>query len=137
VTQQLGLCDPFGGAQIGFGNVVLPAADNAEAAQRAQDGTIVFEDGSGLVDVGVQTLEDGAVRAVTVINEPQAATRYDYEINVAEGIVLEPTDDGAIALIGADGSAQGMILPAWAVDANGANVKNTLRGVREHGHPGC
>jgi hypothetical protein len=92
VTQQLGLCDPFGGAQIGFGNVVLPAADNAEAAQTAQDGTIVFE--------------DGAVRAVTVINEPQAATRYDYEINVAEGIVLEPTDDGAIALIGADGSAQ-------------------------------
>jgi hypothetical protein len=25
VTQQLGLCDPFGGAQIGFGNVGLQA----------------------------------------------------------------------------------------------------------------
>ncbi|NKR13821.1 hypothetical protein A5N16_22880 [Arthrobacter sp. M6] len=35
------------------------------------------------MDVGVQTLEDGAVRAVTVINEPQAQTRYDYEINMA------------------------------------------------------
>lgn len=55
----------------------LPAADKAEDAQTAQDGTTVFEDGNGLVDVGVQTLEDGAVRAVTVINEPQAPTRYD------------------------------------------------------------
>lgn len=128
------------GLQLSLG---LPATDNAEDAQTAQDGTTVFEDGSGLVDVGVQTLEDGAVRALTVINEAQAPTRYDYEINVAEGIVLKPTDDGAIALVGADGSAQGMIMPAWAVDANGANVKtryevsgNTVTQVVEHNAPG-
>jgi hypothetical protein len=82
------------GLQLSIG---LPMAEKADDAQVSQDGTAVFADSSGLVDVGVQTLEDGAVRALTILNDPQAPTRYDYQIDVDGGIILKPTDDGAIA----------------------------------------
>lgn len=55
-------------------------------------------------------LEDGAVRALTILNDPQAPTRYDYQIDVEGGIILKPTDDGAIASEGPDKSSRRMIL---------------------------
>lgn len=61
------------GLQISFG---LPTAEDAKDASVSADGTTVFADPNGLVDVGVQTLADGAVRALTVINnrEGQSST---------------------------------------------------------------
>ena len=121
----------------------LPTSDHADDATVAEDGTTVFTDPGNQTDVGIQTLDDGAVRALTVINGPQAPTRYDYKIEAAEGVVLTLADGGAISLRGPDGSDQGMILPAWAVDANGTAVKthyevsgNTVTQVVEHNTPG-
>ncbi|MGJ3192654.1 hypothetical protein ACR30Z_21080 [Paenarthrobacter sp. FR1] len=80
---------------------------------------------------------------MTVINGPQAPTRYDYKIDADEGVVLELADGGAISIKGLDGSEQGMILPAWAVDANGTAVSthyevsgNIVTQVVEHNTPG-
>lgn len=108
------------GLQISFG---LPTAEDAKDARVSADGTTVFADPNGLVDVGVQTLADGAVRALTVINNREAPVEYEYQIDAEAGIVLEPTGGGAILLRGVDGSSRGAVLPAWAVDANGSPVR--------------
>ncbi|MCD4853597.1 hypothetical protein LN996_22500 [Arthrobacter sp. AK01] len=121
----------------------LPTSGQADDAAVAEDGTTVFADPNRHTDVGIQTLEDGAVRELTVINDRQAPTRYDYKIDAPEGVALTLADGGAISIKGLDGSDQGMILPAWAVDANGTAVRthyevsgNTVTQVVEHNTPG-
>lgn len=108
------------GLRISLG---LPTAEDAKDARVSADGTTIFTDPNGLVDVGVQTLNDGAVRALTVINNSEAPVEYEYQIDVEAGVVLEPAHGGAILFKGRDGSSEGAILPAWAVDANGSPVK--------------
>ncbi|UWX95798.1 hypothetical protein N2K95_08785 [Arthrobacter zhaoxinii] len=121
----------------------LPTPEYAEDAEVQDDGTAIYMDPEGIVDVGVQTLDDGSVRVLTVINDEIAPGRYDYQIDVEDGVVLELTPEGAVALKGADGSSQGMILPAWAEDAAGNPVEthyemagNTVTQIVDHNAPG-
>lgn len=100
----------------------LPNLGQDEFPDIAEDGTAVFSAGTENVDVGVQALSDGAVRALTVINGVESPTEYEYAFDLPEGTVLEPTEDGGIRLYDDAGEASGAILPAWAVDAAGTPV---------------
>lgn len=104
-------------------SIGLPTAANAKEATTAADGTTIYNDPQGLVDVGVQTLEDGSFRALTVINGKDAPEEYVYKLEVPTGITLRPESDGSITLADADGNSQGSIQPAWAIDANGTPVE--------------
>ena len=52
--------------------------------------TAIFADSTGHADVGIQTLEDGAVRALAVTNDQEASTQYDYQFETADGVVMYP-----------------------------------------------
>lgn len=88
----------------------------------ADDGTAVFGAGAENVDVGLQALSDGAVRALTVINGAESPNEYEYTFELPEGSFFESSEDGGIRLYSDTGEASGAILPAWAVDAAGTPV---------------
>ncbi|MFQ4149800.1 hypothetical protein AAGW05_14085 [Arthrobacter sp. LAPM80] len=96
------------GLKISIG---LPTAANAKEATTAADGTTIYTDPQGLVDVGVQTLEDGSFRALTVINGKDAPREYAYKLETPSGITLRPESDGSITLAGTSGNSQGSFSP--------------------------
>jgi hypothetical protein len=104
--------------EIGIG---LPQAAGLADGSLAADGTVVYEDPQGSVDVGVQVIE-GDVRIATVINSADAPTRYDYPMTLPAGAVLQQDDAGVVSVIAADGSMLGGVSPAWAKDAEGTAV---------------
>lgn len=100
----------------------LPELGLVTSPEIADDGTAVFEAGDANVDVGIQALSDGAVRAVTVINGIDSPTEYEYDFDLPEGVVMKPTQDGGVRLYNDGGEMMGAILPAWAVDGAGTSV---------------
>ncbi|MDQ4502945.1 hypothetical protein [Sinomonas sp. ASV322] len=71
----------------------------------------------------MQTLTDGSIRALTVLNNRHAPVRYDYRLELTADTTPIQTGDGSISLRDRNGTSKGWIAPAWAVDANGAPVK--------------
>ena len=56
-------------------SISLPTTSNHADAKVASDGTVVYEDRTGSVDVAAQPLRDGSVRVQTVLNDKSAPTR--------------------------------------------------------------
>ncbi|MGL3808115.1 hypothetical protein ACSYDW_18715 [Paeniglutamicibacter sp. R2-26] len=101
----------------------LPSADDAVEGEVGDDGTVHFLDPEGAVDTGIQTLDDGSVRATTTINEESAPGSYRYELGLPDNYSLQQdADGGGISLLNAAGEKEGAIMPAWAIDAEGQAV---------------
>lgn len=82
--------------------------------------------------------EDGSLQVLTVIDDPEAPTRYAYNLDLPDGSTAS-LDDGLVTIINADGSFGGGVAPAWALDADGNPVLthyeldgSTLTQVIEH-----
>ncbi len=104
-------------------DLVLPAAAEATEGEIADDGTIHFLDPEGVVDTGIQTLDDGSVRATTTIHDETAPESYPYELGLSSNYSLEHDADGeGISLLNAVGEKEGAVMPAWAIDAEGKSV---------------
>ena len=112
------------GAQI---SVDLPFADTANDGVKTKTGAVVYADAAPDVAVAAQPTADGGMRALVVIDGPQAPTEYRYPMTVPAGATLLPTADGGAAVIGADGKLVTYTAQPWALDANKQPVPTQYR----------
>lgn len=115
---ELSLAVEHVGIEISVG---LPFADQAEKATVEADGIVSYDNRNGTTTVPV-VKDDGSVQITTVIDSASAPTRFDYTIALPAGGYLEQLDGGMIVIRDTDGGFQGGVLPAWAKDADGADV---------------
>lgn len=106
------------GIEISIG---LPFAEQADKATVEADGIVSYDNRNGTTTVPV-VKDDGSVQITTVIDNASAPTRFDYTIALPAGGHLEQLEGGMIVIRDADGGFQGGVLPAWAKDADGADV---------------
>lgn len=112
------LFDPDG-TIIGIG---LPNAENASDATPEGNGVVSYDNGDGSSTVPVPK-DDGSVQITTVIDTPDAPTRYEYPLDLPEGATATlDAETGYVSLLDADGVWIGGVAPAWAKDANGVDV---------------
>lgn len=109
--------------------IPLPEGLSLEAAATTDSGSTVYSADQGSVDVAVEELAQG-VRVSTVLWDG-AKDAFSYPL--PEGVAATPQPDGSLELtrtevVEAEGitaevtATIGSIEPAWAVDANGADV---------------
>jgi hypothetical protein len=120
------------GTEVAF---ELPTTGEHRDAQVAQDGTILYEDRSGTVDVAAQPGKDGSVRVNTVIHGPEAPTKFAYPLTLPDGVTPELAADGGVDMVrtlavtdpdtgveAVETMSVSRVAPAWAVDAAGVAV---------------
>jgi hypothetical protein len=112
------------GASIEIG---LPGAANADDGVRQASGEVVYADALPDVAVAAQPTPDGGMRALVVIDGPQAPTEFRFPMTVPAGASLVPSPDGGVSVIGSDGAPVGQIAAPWAYDANGTAVPTSYR----------
>ena len=112
------------GASIEIG---LPGAANADDGVRQASGEVVYADALPDVAVAAQPTPDGGMRALVVIDGPQAPTEFRFPMTVPAGASLVPSPDGGVSVIAADGAPVGHIAAPWAYDANGTAVPTSYR----------
>ncbi|MEI6403439.1 MAG: hypothetical protein WCP59_14770 [Actinomycetota bacterium] len=112
------------GAEI---SVDLPFADTANDGAKTKTGAVVYADAAPDVAVAAQPTADGGMRALVVIDGPQAPTEYRYPMTLPADASLLPTADGGAAAIGTDGQLITYIAPPWALDANKQPVPTQYR----------
>lgn len=124
-----------GGVDLGIG---LPNGTKASPASVDGDGIVSYDNGDGSATVPV-VKDDGSVQITTVIDGPDAPTRYAYPLDVPEGGSIEDAGNGMIAVLDQDGEFVAAVMPPWAKDANGNPVAthfeidgDTLTQVVEH-----
>lgn len=101
--------------------IALPGARRAEAGVTV-GATTVYQGAAPATDLAVQPTVDGGARALMVIDGQDAPTRFSFRVGIDGGGTLQPTDDGGIDVIDAQGFAIGRIDPPWAVDAEGRRL---------------
>lgn len=118
--------------------ISLPFADQASDAVITDEGIATFDNNNGSATVPI-VREDGSLQILTVIEGPEAPTRYDYEISVPEGGSMELIEGGAVLITDGDSNFVGAVAPPWAKDATGASLPThyevegeTLTQVVEH-----
>lgn len=102
--------------------VSLPFGDVAQDGELVDDGVVVVDNGNSSATVPVAR-QDGGLQILTVIEGPEAPTRYDYRLTLEGGGSAAMREDGAIFLADGEGAFAGVIAPAWAKDANGVVVR--------------
>lgn len=120
------------GTEVSFG---LPTTGAHEDARVASDGTVLYADRTGSVDVAAQPGRDGSVRVNTVLNGPEAPTEFAYALGLPEGVTPQLTADGGVEMIrsisitdpetaveSVESVVVSRVAPAWAVDAQGVAV---------------
>ena len=113
--------DPVSGevsqhAEVAIG---LPDLGVAAPAVVTDDGSVIYEDDSGLFDIVIQAVEDGA-RISTILRSSQAPGEYAYPVNPPPGSVLEIAPHGGVIGRNAQKDLIAELAPPWAKDANGA-----------------
>jgi len=110
-------------------SIGLPTTGDHENAQVARDGTVVYQDSTGNVDIAAQPLQDGSVRIQAVLNDAAAPTEYSYRLGLPAGAVARLTQDGGVDILSPQ-QVINSIAPAWARDADGKAVptRYELRG---------
>ena len=102
--------------------VDLPNADHATPAQQIAPGVVAYDSGNGSSNA-VQANDDGSVRMLTVIDNPDAPTTYDYKVNVPDGGSVTLTPDGGALILDGTGQPITSVSSPWAKDAVGKQVK--------------
>lgn len=117
--------DPAAGVTIetstGTISIGLPFATQASDATALQPGAVSYDNENSSITVPILK-SDGSLQVHTVIDGAAAPTAYAYPISVPAGGSLASIEDGAVAVIGADGNPLAFIPAAWAIDANGVDV---------------
>lgn len=107
--------------------VGLPGATTADDGVRQPSGQVVYADAMPDVAVSAQATPDGGLRALVVIDGPQAPTEFRFPMTVPDGAVLVPSPDGGAAVVAADGAVVVSVAAPWAYDATGRQVRTSYR----------
>lgn len=118
--------DPEAGIDVSVGDteitIGLPNAGVASSAEEIGAGLVAFDnqDGSSTVPI---VRDGGELQIVTVIAEEDAPERYEYQLELSQGVHLELLPDGrAVVVDSADEIVVGLFEKPWARDAEGADV---------------
>ena len=102
------------------GTVSIGIADIGKATISTTEGQIIYS--SDKVDVVVQGIE-GGIRQVINIKNNEAPKVYNFQIEIAKGYSLKINTQGGVDIINDKGQIESGILPPWAKDAEGKDIK--------------
>lgn len=100
--------------------VEIPEAAEAVDGRITGAGLVAYDHGSDYSTI-VASRSDGSLQINTVIKGSDSPTSYSYPISTAGGGKLEKSGK-AVFILDANGAFAGAVAPAWATDANGADV---------------
>jgi len=103
-------------------DIQLPNANNAALAKQAAPGVVTYDSGNGSANA-VQPTEDGGVRMLTIIDNPNAPTAYEYKVSVPNGGHIELALDGSAIVLGRKDKVVAVVEAPWAKDATGKSVE--------------
>jgi hypothetical protein len=103
-------------------DIALPNADQSGSGQQVAPGVVAYASNDGSANA-VQATEDGGVRMLTVIDNPNAPTKYDYKISVPEGGTIQIIQDGSAIVLDANGQVLATVATPWAKDARGKQIR--------------
>ncbi|HSX31991.1 MAG TPA: hypothetical protein VLF43_01920 [Candidatus Saccharimonadales bacterium] len=103
-------------------DIQLPNADQAGNAKQVAPGVVAYDGTNGSANA-VQTDENGGVRMLTIIDNPNAPTSYDYKVTVPTGGRIELTPQGGAVVLTNDGRIITMVNTPWAKDAKGKQIR--------------
>lgn len=115
------------GVELDFGDgleleIELPNADNAKKAKKVANGIVAYPGKDGSANA-VQADEDGGVKMLTIIDNENAPTEYEYKIDLPEGAYIEILEDGSADILNSAGDLIAIIDTPWAKDANENSVE--------------
>ncbi|HTE22583.1 MAG TPA: hypothetical protein VK674_06105 [Candidatus Limnocylindria bacterium] len=123
-------------------DIKLPNAENATTAKQVAPGVVGYDSGNGSANA-VQPTEDGGVRMLTVIDNPNAPTAYEYRVSIPSGGSVQLRVDGGALVINKKQRVITSVDKPWAKDATGKSVNTyfttdgkTLTQHVEHNVPG-
>ena len=102
------------------GTVSIGIADIGKATISTTEGQIIYS--SDKVDVVVQGIE-GGIRQVINIKNNEAPKVYNFPIEIAKVYSLKINTQGGVDIINDKGQIESGILPPWAKDAEGKDIK--------------
>ncbi len=105
----------------GFATIGLPFAEDASEGTSTLPGTVTYENGNDTSSV-VLVHDTGSVQVATVIDAPEAPTRYDYPLTLPEDSHLAMADGSVAILDDISGDEIGSFAAPWARDASGRDV---------------
>lgn len=108
---------PGNGADIA---VELPFSQGGEDGELSSDGFIVFDNQNGSKTVPIPR-EDGSLQINTVIDSADAPSSFSYTFSTPDGTEIRD-EDGIVVFLDSNERMIGALAPAWAKDANGADV---------------
>ena len=111
------------GVDIAGLTVRLPGAADDAPAVKLDAGTVIYPSPGNYANA-VQATDDGGIRALVVIETPNAPVDYRFPIDGATHLVANP--DGTIDVHNGDTRVV-TVEPAWARDRNGAIVPTEYR----------
>lgn len=107
-------------------SVSLPNANKAKKGKTVANGTVAYEGTNGSANA-VQANADGSVRMLTVIDNPNAPTKYDYQLTLPQGARIQLNQDGSATILKTTApnidEAIATIDKPWAKDANGKTIQ--------------
>jgi hypothetical protein len=102
-------------------DISLPNAEAATAARQVAPGVVAYDSGNGSANA-VQPTEDGGVRMLTIIDNPNAPTEYEYKVTVPGGGRIELSDYGGAVVLSEGGAVVTAVDVPWARDAAGQSI---------------
>jgi len=103
-------------------DIQLPNADTAALAKQAAPGVTTYDSGNGSASA-VQPTEDGGLRMLTIIDNPNAPTSYDYKVSVPNGGKIQLTQDRGAIILNRRNKPVSTVATPWAKDAHGKTVQ--------------
>ena len=113
-----------GGDEVGLG---LPGASQADDGSVAENGTVLYEDALPSTAVAMQVLDNGAVRALVVVDGADAPTEFRFPVSVPDGGGIALNPDGSADVWNEIGLTVAVVEIPWATDAAGAAVPTHFR----------
>lgn len=107
-------------SESGSLSVKLPIPESVSPTESEGQGTI-FAD-KDFAGATVLAKEDGSAQIATIIDSPDSATQFDYEIGSDSETTLQAEDDGSVSILGRDGEWVGGASAPWAEDATGRDI---------------
>lgn len=112
----------FGAAEGTKLDIELPNANQAGEGSQVAPGVVAYDANNGSSNA-VQATEDGSVRMMTVIDNPDAPTAYDYKITVPQGGSVQLSLSGGAVILNSEGLLLSVVDAPWAKDANSKAVE--------------
>lgn len=133
--------EPTDGVRLTAGDfsltIGLPNAAEAQDAAPTSGGAVAYPSAGDSANAVIPVR--GGVQLLSVIENRDAAERFEYPLTLSAGHSLVPTADGGARVVDATGTVKAAFEPAWAKDAAGRSIPthysisgNTLTQVVEH-----